>query len=409
MRCHAGRDLRDEVWLPQVGLDPRRKRIEEDGVEARLERQLRKLLARVADLEPHPSRAPRPLELRGESGVRAGDPRGDLGRPVAKREGCLEHRTLQFEAHDLEASAGTLDCRQRTSEVQPEPRADVEESHDGTLATELADPARSHVTLARLAPRPRERVARLAVAGMHERPRAVVGAEGRPHARYDARRVDEHKLAPEERAKLVLYRDRVVAASYDQRWRGGRGRARDQRKQRAIATALALLGPARTILDVPCGTGRFTQFLTAAGLEYTGGDASLAMLDEARRKHPQARFAVSDLSRLPYPDRSFDVALCIRLMHLVRDRELRARFLRELARVSRVGVIVDFRQDKALKVWLGRARAKLGLRAKPPGALALEKIHAELEAAGLEVIASIPVRKIPYLSDKIVLVAKPRG
>ena len=173
-------------------------------------------------------------------------------------------------------------------------------------------------------------------------------------------------------------------------------------------TALALLGPARTILDVPCGTGRFTQFLAAAGLEYTGGDASPAMLSEARRKHPDALFAVSDLSRLPYPDRSFDVALCIRLMHLVRDRELRASFLRELARVSRVGVIVDFRQDKALRVWLGRARAKLGLRAKPPGALALEKIHQELEAAGLEVIASIPVRRIPYLSDKIVLVARPR-
>jgi ubiquinone/menaquinone biosynthesis C-methylase UbiE len=160
---------------------------------------------------------------------------------------------------------------------------------------------------------------------------------------------------------------------------------------------------------VPCGTGRFTRFLGAAGLEYTGGDASLAMLTEARRKHEGARFAVVDLARLPYPDRAFDVALCIRLMHLVRDRELRASFLRELARVARVGVIVDFRQDKALRVWLGRARAKLGLRAKPPGALALEKIHQELEDAGLEVIASIPVRRIPYLSDKIVIVAKPRA
>lgn len=221
--------------------------------------------------------------------------------------------------------------------------------------------------------------------------------------------MDEHKLAPEERAKLALYRDQLVAASYDQRWRGGRGRARDQRKQRALATALALLGPAKTILDVPCGTGRFTGFLSAAGLEYTGGDASLAMLTQARTKHETARFAVVDLARLPYPDRAFDVALCIRLMHLVRDRELRASFLRELARVARVGVIVDFRQDKALRVWLGRARAKLGLRAKPPGALALEKIHQELEDAGLEVIASIPVRRIPYLSDKIVIVAKPRG
>lgn len=208
--------------------------------------------------------------------------------------------------------------------------------------------------------------------------------------------------------KLTIYRSRDVAASYDQRWRGKRGRARDARKQRAVQVALAELGPARTVLDVPCGTGRFSGFLSGRGLAYVGSDAAHPMLLEARGKHPDARLVVSDLAHLPFEDRAFDVALCIRLMHLVRDRELRLAFLRELARVSRVGVVVDFRQDRALRVWLGKARAHFGLRSKAPGALPLEQIRAEIEAAGLELARFVAVAKLPYLSDKVVVAARRR-
>jgi ubiquinone/menaquinone biosynthesis C-methylase UbiE len=205
--------------------------------------------------------------------------------------------------------------------------------------------------------------------------------------------------------KLSIYRNAAVAASYDQRWRGRRGQARDRRKQAALARALAHFPEARSLLDVPCGTGRFRGFLTARGLDYVGGDASPEMLREARHKSHDARLVACDLTRLPFDDRSVDVALCIRLMHLVRDGELRAAFLRELARVSRLGVIVDYRHDRSLRVWLGRARASLGLRHKAPGALKLETIRAELEATGLTLREFVPVRRVPYLSDKIVVVA----
>ena len=214
--------------------------------------------------------------------------------------------------------------------------------------------------------------------------------------RYDARRLDE---------KLSIYRERDVAAAYDQRWSGRAGRARDLRKQRAIARALAELQGVASVLDVPCGTGRMTGFVRGRELRYVGVDAATAMLEQAHGKHGDARFVAGSLAQLPFADGSFDVVLCIRLMHLVRDATLRAAFLREARRVARKAVIVDYRQNRALRVWLGTARAAVGWRKRAPGALAPSVIENEIAAAGLRVAKFIPVRRVPYLSDKVVVLA----
>jgi SAM-dependent methyltransferase len=205
--------------------------------------------------------------------------------------------------------------------------------------------------------------------------------------------------------KLSIYGEREVAADYDQRWSGAGGRARDLRKQRAIARALDELQGVGSVLDVPCGTGRMTRFCRERGLGYVGADLAFAMLEQARGKHDGARFVEASLARLPFADASFDVVLCIRLMHLVRDEPLRAAFLREARRVARKAVIVDYRQNRALRVWLGHARAAVGLRQRAPGALAPSAIEREIGAAGLRVARFIPVRRVPYLSDKVVVLA----
>ena len=72
-------------------------------------------------------------------------------------------------------------------------------------------------------------------------------------------------------------------------------------------------------------------------------------------------------------------------------------------------MIVDFRSNRSLRVWLGAARARIGLRSKAPGALSFEVIRAEVEAAGLELRAFLPVRRVPLLSDKVVVVAVKRA
>lgn len=217
-------------------------------------------------------------------------------------------------------------------------------------------------------------------------------------------------MDPEEaqRRKLASYGDSELAQSYDDRWSGLRGPGRDRRQHRAILAALDSLAPVRSVLDVPCGTGRFTALFATRGVSYVGMDASSAMLGEARRKHPHARVAQADLARLPLPSKSFDLVLCIRLMHLLRDPSLRAAFLREMTRVARVGVIVDFRHSRSLRVALGHLRHRVGLRSKAPSAQSVDELRALLSDAGLETTRIVHVRSIPWLTDKVVFAARPK-
>ena len=131
------------------------------------------------------------------------------------------------------------------------------------------------------------------------------------------------------------------APEYDD-WYEGNGRfaARDRpawrELLRELAAALGALPPART-LDVACGTAYATRWLPG---EITGLDQSAAMLDEARRRLPDARFVLGDAFALPFAAGSFErVAAMSFYGHLEgADRE---RFLVEARRVAPELVIVD--------------------------------------------------------------------
>lgn len=90
-------------------------------------------------------------------------------------------------------------------------------------------------------------------------------------------------------------------------------------------------------LDLGCGTGRHSLWLTAAGATVTALDFSEGMLDEARCKWgaEQIRFVCHDLhSPLPFADEEFDLVVSgLVLEHL---RELGG-FFTEIKRVLKPG------------------------------------------------------------------------
>jgi 2-polyprenyl-3-methyl-5-hydroxy-6-metoxy-1,4-benzoquinol methylase len=97
------------------------------------------------------------------------------------------------------------------------------------------------------------------------------------------------------------------------------------------------------VLDVGTGTGRAAIALAHRGAVVTGVDASAEMLAVARRNADAARvrvtFAQDDAHRLNYPDASFDVVICLRvLMHTPDWRQS----LGELCRVARTRVVFDY-------------------------------------------------------------------
>jgi len=71
------------------------------------------------------------------------------------------------------------------------------------------------------------------------------------------------------------------------------------------------------LLDVGCGIGNYHPFLTPFVGKVSGVDVSRACIDRARERNPAASYSAYDGERLPYPDRQFDVAFCICVLHHV--------------------------------------------------------------------------------------------
>jgi SAM-dependent methyltransferase len=95
----------------------------------------------------------------------------------------------------------------------------------------------------------------------------------------------------------------------------------------------------KRILDAACGNGRYSKFLLRQAdpdAVLTAFDLSPRMLERARARvnSPRVSYAVADLTRLPYPDATFDAVVCgWAIEHLPDPRP----GLRELARVLTPG------------------------------------------------------------------------
>ena len=106
------------------------------------------------------------------------------------------------------------------------------------------------------------------------------------------------------------------------------------RLEQALDRYLPAYAPGQRALDVGCGTGHHLRILSGRGFETVGVDGSRAMLEEARQISPSAELKEADVASLPFPDSSYDLALCIEVLRYLPDPE---RCIAEIARVLRPG------------------------------------------------------------------------
>lgn len=90
-------------------------------------------------------------------------------------------------------------------------------------------------------------------------------------------------------------------------------------------------------LDVGTGTGVFAEAFAKAGIAATGIDLNAELLETARSLAPSCIFLEGVAEKLPFPDRSFDLAFLGMVLHEADDAQ---EALKEAHRVSRRRVAV---------------------------------------------------------------------
>lgn len=165
-----------------------------------------------------------------------------------------------------------------------------------------------------------------------------------------------------------------VALTYDDERRSNfLRRYKWEAEFKSLAKALDHLPKNSTILDAPCGTGRFFPLMQHRFFLY-GCDISPDML----KNIPQGTLEkikglhVAQIGRLPFDDQQFDHVVCMRFFNLFKTHEA-YELLGDLLRVAKESVIVQVRfsnlaYSKVLDAYRFLQRAKAGFRNTYSGA-----------------------------------------
>lgn len=196
--------------------------------------------------------------------------------------------------------------------------------------------------------------------------------------------------------------DREHSRQYFEKHQAGIFRRLSNWREMQIARqALQLAGEPDSVLDLPCGAGRFWPLLVERpDRRVLAADNSADMIAVAREHQPGAvvdrveTFQTSAFA-IDLPDNAVESVFSIRLLHHVERSEHRLAILREYARVSSSSVILSLWVDGNVKAWrrrrLERRRVQQG---KATGGanrfiVAREQIEAEFLDAGLEIAAHL--------------------
>ena len=148
------------------------------------------------------------------------------------------------------------------------------------------------------------------------------------------------------------------------------------------------------LLDAPCGVARVGALLADRPIDYTAGDISSAMIETATTRLAELSDSVlthrlmrCDLERMPFAGATFDVSLCLRLLHHL-PRPIRARVLTEIARVTERVLFVTFFHPFALHYLERRVKACIKRRPSDRYSNTSGWLKSVLEPSGFQLVDS---------------------
>ena len=164
-----------------------------------------------------------------------------------------------------------------------------------------------------------------------------------------------------------------------------------------------------SILDVPCGYGRFSELLLKKSLNLTSADVSFPMVLTTKKYSPPANsphhFLVGDIKHLPLKDNSFDCIVTVRLFQHILKSSSRCQILKELHRVAKKIVILSFYRYNFLHSIERWVRCRIKNVNKKIGMLPLGDFEKELSSIGFKVLNLFPVIRY-FHAHNIVLLQK---
>ncbi len=175
-------------------------------------------------------------------------------------------------------------------------------------------------------------------------------------------------------------------------------------EQQMAARALVMAGEPGSVLDLPCGAGRFWELLARVpDRQLMAGDYSQDMIDTALNfqfPHIAKRFKTFQTSAfdIKLPDATVDCIFCMRLVHHIAEEEARAKLFHEFHRVSRNTVCISLWVDGNLQAWrlLRSQRRRQNHQSYTRFLFNRSRIEPEFHQSGFDIIGHVDL--LPGLS-----------
>lgn len=160
-----------------------------------------------------------------------------------------------------------------------------------------------------------------------------------------------------ERRQAVIASYDAEAATYDEH------EYPSDMQREWVARALRLIPPGGTVLDAPCGTGKYFPVLAAAGHPVVGADQSAGMLAQARARGIAVALEHVALQDLSYAQ-EFDAVITVDAMENVAPEDWPL-VLANLHRAARPGGVMYLTVEETDQSEVDQAFAGLSARGLP--------------------------------------------
>lgn len=205
-----------------------------------------------------------------------------------------------------------------------------------------------------------------------------------------------------------------VADYEKKRYRGLDQRLVHSREKKILKKIFDSIGKTSGLaLDLPCGYGRFSDFLMERGFGLINSDISHAMVKRTKERISKltpsnGRGAVANATLgLPFKEAIFSLVFSMRFFHHIHNSQDRRKILEEYCRVTSGWAVLSYYQSNTLHKIQRRFRRKIKKTPTRIKMITGQEFQSEVEESGFEVVSVFPLFRGIH-SQHIALLKKAR-